>query len=88
MPQFKLIAERVVPNQEVSRVLLSKEVQDDALTPGTQAGGEPPEEFAAFVRAEIRKWGKVIKDAGIRVEWSEGGDERVPAGLARSNAPQ
>jgi tripartite-type tricarboxylate transporter receptor subunit TctC len=54
--------------QEISRVLLSKEVQDDALTLGTQAGGEPPEEFAAFVRGEIRKWGKVIKDAGIKVE--------------------
>jgi tripartite-type tricarboxylate transporter receptor subunit TctC len=25
--------------QEIVRVLLSKEVQDDALTPGTQAGG-------------------------------------------------
>ena len=54
--------------QEIARVLLSKEVQDDALTLGTQAGGEKPEEFAAFVRAEIQKWGKVIKDAGIKVD--------------------
>jgi tripartite-type tricarboxylate transporter receptor subunit TctC len=54
--------------QEIARVLLSKEVQDDALTLGTQAGGEKPEEFAAFVRAEIQKWGKVIKDAGIRID--------------------
>jgi len=49
-------------------VLRSKEVQDDALKLGTVAGGESPEEFAGFVRAEIRKWGKVIKDAGIKVE--------------------
>jgi len=54
--------------QEIARVLLSKEVQDDALTLGTQAGGEKPEEFAAYVRAELQKWGKVIKDAGIKVE--------------------
>lgn len=54
--------------QEISRVLLSKEVQDEALTLGTQAGGEKPEEFAAFVRSEIQKWGKVIKDAGIKVQ--------------------
>ena len=54
--------------QEIARVLLSKEVQDDALTLGTQAGGEKPEEFAAFVRSEIQKWGKVVKDAGIKVE--------------------
>jgi tripartite-type tricarboxylate transporter receptor subunit TctC len=48
-------------------VLYSKEVQNDALTLGTQAGGEKPEEFAAFVRSEIQKWGKVVKDAGIKV---------------------
>jgi len=27
--------------------------------------GEPPAEFAAFIRAEWTKWGKVIKHAGI-----------------------
>ena len=27
-----------------------------------------PEEFSALIRAEIQKWGKVIKDAGIKVE--------------------
>jgi tripartite-type tricarboxylate transporter receptor subunit TctC len=54
--------------QEIARVLLSKEVQDDAATLGTQAGGEKPEEFAAYVRAELLMWGKVIKDAGIKVE--------------------
>lgn len=54
--------------QEIAKVLLSKEVQDDALTLGTQAGGEKPEEFAAFVRSEIQKWGKVIKNAGIKIE--------------------
>jgi tripartite-type tricarboxylate transporter receptor subunit TctC len=54
--------------QEIARVLRTKEVQDDAATLGTQAGGEKPEEFAAYVRAEIQKWGKVIKEAGIKVE--------------------
>jgi tripartite-type tricarboxylate transporter receptor subunit TctC len=54
--------------QEIARVLFSKEIQDDALTLGTQAGGDMPEQFAAYVRAEIQKWGKVIKDANIKVE--------------------
>jgi tripartite-type tricarboxylate transporter receptor subunit TctC len=53
---------------EIARVLRTKEVQDEAATLGTQAGGESPEEFAAYVRAEIQKWGKVIKDAGIKIE--------------------
>jgi len=54
--------------QEIAKVLRSKEVEDDAKNLGTQANGDRPEEFAAFVRAETQKWGKVIKDAGIKVE--------------------
>jgi tripartite-type tricarboxylate transporter receptor subunit TctC len=53
---------------EIAKVLRSKEVQDDAATLGTVAGGERPQEFAAFVRGEVQKWGKVIKDAGIKAE--------------------
>jgi tripartite-type tricarboxylate transporter receptor subunit TctC len=53
---------------EIAKVLRSKEVQDDAATLGTVAGGERPQEFAAFVRAEVQKWGKVIKDANIKAE--------------------
>lgn len=45
--------------------------------PGTRQrfvneGGEPhggtPEEFAAVITAELKKWGKVIREAGIRPE--------------------
>ena len=27
-----------------------------------------PEEFAAYIKADIAKWGKVVKDANIRIE--------------------
>jgi len=27
-----------------------------------------PEQFAAFLRAEIEKWGKVVKAANVRAE--------------------
>ena len=46
----------------------TKEMQDDAVTMGSQTGGERPEEFAAYVRSEIKRWGKVIKDANIKVD--------------------
>ncbi len=39
--------------------------------PGAQCyeiGGEGPEEFGAFVRAEIIKWGRVIKESNIKLE--------------------
>ena len=35
---------------------------------GATAGGQKPEEFAAFVRSEIAKWGKVVRDAGIKID--------------------
>jgi tripartite-type tricarboxylate transporter receptor subunit TctC len=35
---------------------------------GATAGGQTPAEFAKFVRSEIEKWGKVVKDAGIKID--------------------
>ncbi len=35
---------------------------------GATVGGQAPAEFANFVRAEIQKWGKVVKDAGIKID--------------------
>jgi tripartite-type tricarboxylate transporter receptor subunit TctC len=55
-------------HSEIARILQSKEMRDDAVNLGSELGGERPDEFAAFVRAEIQKWGKVIKDAGIKIE--------------------
>jgi tripartite-type tricarboxylate transporter receptor subunit TctC len=34
---------------------------------GLDTVGSTPGEFAAVVRADVAKWGKVIKDAGISV---------------------
>ncbi len=55
-------------HRDIAGALRNKEIQDDALRLGTVAGGEKPGEFAAFVRSEVAKWGKVIKDAGIKAE--------------------
>jgi tripartite-type tricarboxylate transporter receptor subunit TctC len=52
----------------VARTLNSPEIRDQIVSVGGEIGGDTPEEFAAFVRAEMAKWGKVIKDAGIRLE--------------------
>ena len=35
---------------------------------GAGAGGNTPEEFAAFVKAETAKWAKVVKDTGVRID--------------------
>jgi tripartite-type tricarboxylate transporter receptor subunit TctC len=54
--------------QDLARILQTREMQDDALSMGSQTGGERPEEFAAYVRSEIQRWSKVIKDANIKVD--------------------
>ena len=35
---------------------------------GAEAVGSSPQEFAAFLKAEMQKWSKVIRDAGIKPE--------------------
>ena len=35
---------------------------------GNDSAGGSPEEFLAYIRTEMEKWGKVIRSAGIRNE--------------------
>lgn len=53
---------------ETARVLNTPLIKTDAVNQGYELGGEGPEEFAAFIRAEIIKWGKVIKESNIKLE--------------------
>jgi tripartite-type tricarboxylate transporter receptor subunit TctC len=53
---------------EIEDILTLRDVQERYVTIGAQAGGKSPEQFRAFVDAEIRKWAKVIKTAGVRAE--------------------
>jgi tripartite-type tricarboxylate transporter receptor subunit TctC len=53
-------------NQEITRVLNRPEVSDKLFNVGIEAAPGTPEELAALVKSEIAKWGKVIKEAGMR----------------------
>lgn len=35
---------------------------------GAVPGGNTPEEFRAFIQAEMQKWGNLVKQTGIKVE--------------------
>jgi len=52
----------------VVKALQSPEVKDRLVGDGAEPVGSTPEQFAAFIRAEMAKWGKVIKAAGIKAE--------------------
>ena len=55
-------------NQEIVRVINLPDVNERFLNAGLEAVGGSPEQFAATLKSEIAKWGKVIKDGGIKVD--------------------
>ena len=52
-------------NAELRKIIAKKEVIDVLATGGFVAFSSTPEELDAFVKAELVKWTKLIKDAGI-----------------------
>ena len=54
--------------REVAAILGMPEVQDKLRNLGVEPDGRQGEAFGAFQQAEIVKWGKVIKEAGIQAE--------------------
>lgn len=55
-------------HKEVVRALHSPEVERRLLAEGSEIGGMAPEAFGAYIRQEIAKWTRVVKEAGIKVE--------------------
>ena len=53
---------------EVARIVRLPDVTERFQLDGAEPVGSTPKEFAAFLRAEMQKWSKVVKDAGIKPE--------------------
>ena len=54
--------------KEIAAIVATPDVQDKLRNLGVEPDGRTSVAFAAFQHAEITKWGKVIKDAGIQAE--------------------
>lgn len=54
--------------QELSTMLKTPETREKLLGQGAIAGGGTPEEFAAYMKAEIEKWTKVAKFAKVKLD--------------------
>ena len=54
-------------NQDIARGLNAPDARERLTRDGNEVVAAPPEHFDAFFRAQIDKWGKVIRDAGIRL---------------------
>jgi len=55
-------------NAEILRVLNAVEVKQKLLGAGIEVVGTSPGELAATIKSDIGKWGRLIRDAGIRAE--------------------
>lgn len=55
-------------NQEIVRALNQADVKEKLLNSGVEPIGNSPEQFVAIIKADAARMGKVIKDAGIRIE--------------------
>ena len=50
------------------RALAVTDLKQRLATMGADGVGNTPRQFAEFIKAEIPKWAKVVKDAGLKVE--------------------
>ncbi len=55
-------------NQEIQRILNTPAVKDKFFSGGVEVVGGSPEEFAATIKSEINRLGRIIKNAGINAE--------------------
>lgn len=57
-------------NTAVVRALKTRAMQDKLMELGFDVVGNTPEEFGVWIRREMVKWDKVVRDAGVRIEGS------------------
>jgi tripartite-type tricarboxylate transporter receptor subunit TctC len=55
-------------SQEITRILQTPEVKDRLATQGLEAVGSTPQQYDAHNRAELAKYARIVKSAGIKVE--------------------
>ena len=72
---FGLLVPAKTPRPIIERLLAdtraalnSPDVSQSLISQGAEPAGNSPAEFGAYFHAEIKKWGSVIKAAGIKLE--------------------
>ena len=72
---FGLLAPAGVPpevvrilNEELNRILRLPEISQRLLSQGLEPVGGTSQEFSTFLREEISKYGKIVKESGARID--------------------
>jgi tripartite-type tricarboxylate transporter receptor subunit TctC len=53
---------------EIVRALNAPDLRAKLAAESSEPGGMPPDEFGQYIRKEIEKWKRVVKDANIKIE--------------------
>jgi tripartite-type tricarboxylate transporter receptor subunit TctC len=55
-------------NAELRKALANGDVRAKLAQQGAEPLGSSPEEYGAYIRKEIDRWGKVVKQSGVTAE--------------------
>jgi tripartite-type tricarboxylate transporter receptor subunit TctC len=55
-------------HKETVRAIASPDIRDRMSAEGAEFIGDTPEQFTAFIKSEIEKWGKAVKASGAKPE--------------------
>jgi tripartite-type tricarboxylate transporter receptor subunit TctC len=55
-------------NTELVKIMHSPELKEKLAATGTDPLTSTPEEFAAYIKREIAKWGEVVRKAGVKAD--------------------
>ncbi len=55
-------------NGEIVKILRTSDMRERLTKLGCDVRADTPDEFAAFQKAEITKWARVVKDSGARID--------------------
>jgi tripartite-type tricarboxylate transporter receptor subunit TctC len=55
-------------NSELVKIMHSPELKERLAATGTEPLTSTPEEFSAYIKREIAKWGEVVRKAGVKAD--------------------